>query len=90
VIFGLGESFKGGYYMGKLEFPDNFPWSPPAVRMITPNGKMIPNASQCLTISEHHPESWDPIWTNRSLIVGVISFILGDDWNGQCVKMSNK
>ena len=83
VIFGLDGPFKGGFYMGQLGFPDNFPWSPPYIKMLTPNGKMMPNVKQCLTISDHHPETWDPIWTNRSLVIGVISFLLSkDDWNG--------
>ena len=42
VIFGLGGEFKGGFYMGMLGFPDNFPWSPPYIKMLTPNGKMNP------------------------------------------------
>ena len=40
VVFGLGdEPYKGGYYMGKLTFPDNYPWKPPAIRLITESGR---------------------------------------------------
>lgn len=45
VIFGLEGPFTGGYYMGKLVFPDNYPWSPPKVMMISETGKFIVNAS---------------------------------------------
>uniref|UniRef100_A0A8R1I7M8 UBC core domain-containing protein n=1 Tax=Caenorhabditis japonica TaxID=281687 RepID=A0A8R1I7M8_CAEJA len=31
--------FAGGYYWGKVIFKENFPWSPPAITMITPNGR---------------------------------------------------
>ena len=83
-IFGLEKPFNG-FYLGRIDFPDDYPWKPPAIRLLTPTGKFVVNASQCLTISEHHPEGWDPIWTVSSLIVGVISFMLNpEDWNGQC------
>lgn len=87
VIFGLEGPFTNGYYMGKLIFPDNYPWSPPKVIMVSETGKFIVNASQCLSISEHHPESWDPTWTVRTLIIGVISFLLDEKAsNNECLK----
>lgn len=30
---------KGGYYHGKLVFPREFPFKPPSIYMITPNGR---------------------------------------------------
>ena len=50
--------------------------------MVTKNGKFEPNVSICLTISEHHPESWDPVWTVRALVVGFISFFISDESTG--------
>uniref|UniRef100_A0A5F9DVX4 UBC core domain-containing protein n=1 Tax=Oryctolagus cuniculus TaxID=9986 RepID=A0A5F9DVX4_RABIT len=31
--------YEGGYYRGKLIFPREFPFKPPSIYMITPNGR---------------------------------------------------
>ena len=64
--------------MGRINFPDTYPWKPPAIRAVTETGRFVTKASICLSISEHHPESWDPIWTVRAIIVGFISFMVSD------------
>ena len=36
IIFGFeDEPYKGGYYMGKLIFPSDYPWKPPSIWMVT-------------------------------------------------------
>uniref|UniRef100_A0A1I7X9A1 UBIQUITIN_CONJUGAT_2 domain-containing protein n=1 Tax=Heterorhabditis bacteriophora TaxID=37862 RepID=A0A1I7X9A1_HETBA len=35
-----GTHYEGGYYYGKLIFQPDFPWKPPAICMITPNGRL--------------------------------------------------
>ena len=64
--------------MGKLTFTDEYPWKPPRITMTTESGRFKVNEPICLSISEHHPESWDPTWTIRSIIIGLISFFLTD------------
>ncbi|CAD6192093.1 unnamed protein product [Caenorhabditis auriculariae] len=71
--------YQGGYYHGKLIFPVDFPWKPPAIIMITPNGRFHPNMRLCLSISDYHPESWNPGWTVTSILVGLHSFMNEDD-----------
>ena len=40
IIFGFeDEPFKGGYYMGKLVFPKEYPWKPPEIWMVTEQGR---------------------------------------------------
>mgnify|MGYP000241487986 CR=1 FL=1 len=65
--------------MGSLTFPFEYPWKPPTMKMITKTGRFYVNKSICLSITNYHPESWDPIWPVKSLIVALISFFVGND-----------
>ena len=77
IIFGLPDApYKGGYYMGKLKFPDEYPWKPPSIMLITESGRFAVNDRICLSISDYHPESWNPIWPVNSIIIGLISFFV--------------
>ena len=62
--------------MGKLMFPNDYPWKPPGIMMITESGRFKVNARICLSISDYHPESWNPVWPIRSIIVGLTSFFV--------------
>ena len=35
--------YTGGYYHGKLVFPPDYPFKPPRISMITPNGRFGTN-----------------------------------------------
>ena len=79
-MFGLqDERYEGGYYLGRINFPDGYPWAPPAIRCITDTGRYETGTSICLTISEHHPESWNPALTGRSIITALLSFTCDDE-----------
>ena len=52
---------------------------PPSVIMFTPSGRFEPNARICLTISDYHPESWNPVWKIESIMIGLISFMLSGE-----------
>lgn len=65
--------------MGKLIFPTDYPWKPPAIMMTSENGRFTTNARICLSISDYHPESWNPVWPVRSIIIGLISFFVTKD-----------
>jgi len=90
IIFGLADPpYKGGYYMGKLEFPNDYPWKPPAIKMITETGRFETNARICLSISDYHPESWNPVWPVRSIIIGLISFFVTKDHTVGAIDRTN-
>lgn len=79
VIVGSPDSpYDGGLYHGKLVFPREFPFRPPAIYMITPSGRFRTNARLCLSISDYHPESWNPVWTVGSILIGLQSFMMED------------
>ncbi|CAL4133737.1 unnamed protein product [Meganyctiphanes norvegica] len=70
--------YQGGFYHGRLLFPDNFPFAPPKIEMITPSGRFQTNEFICLSISNMHPESWNPCWTVGTLLCGLLSFMIGN------------
>ncbi|KAA0186306.1 Ubiquitin conjugating enzyme 6 [Fasciolopsis buskii] len=77
VIKGPSHSvYRGGYYHGKLIFPKEFPFGPPSILMITPNGRFACNTRLCLSISDFHPDSWNPAWSVSSILTGLLSFML--------------
>jgi ubiquitin-protein ligase len=53
-----GSPYEGGCYHGKLRFPPEYPFKPPAIYMLTPNGRFKPNTKLCLSMSDFHPETW--------------------------------
>ena len=71
--------WKGGFYMGKIIFPAEYPFKPPDVMIITESGKFVTNMSICLAISSHHPKTWNPSYGVRNIILGLITFWLSDE-----------
>ena len=79
VIQGPHDSpYEGGMYQGKLRFPDDYPFKPPSIFMLTPNGRFETDRRLCLSISDFHPETWIPTWSVATIINGVLSFMLED------------
>jgi len=85
IIFGLEhpKGCKGGFYIGKITCPDDYPQKAPRIDMFTENGRFCtyPNFDHgiCLSISHHHPESWNPVWKVNQIVIGLISFWLTDE-----------
>jgi len=74
-----GSPYEGGKYWGKLIFPKEYPLKPPGVMMLTPSGRFRPNRRLCLSMSDFHPESWNPMWSVATILTGLNSFMLGND-----------
>jgi hypothetical protein len=43
-----GTDFEGGVYHGRLVFPPTYPFKPPSIAMLTPNGRFAINTKLCL------------------------------------------
>jgi ubiquitin-conjugating enzyme E2 J2 len=71
-----GTPFAGGYYYGKIKFPPDYPFKPPGITMITPNGRFMTQKKICLSMSDFHPESWNPMWSVSSILTGLLSFMM--------------
>lgn len=77
VVKGPEDSpYEGGYYHGKLVFPREFPFKPPSIYMITPSGRFAVNTRLCLSISDFHPDTWNPAWSVSTILTGLLSFML--------------
>jgi len=71
-----GTPYQEGVYWGKLLFPREYPLKPPSVIMMTPSGRFQPNRRLCLSMSDFHPESWNPMWSVSTILTGLYSFML--------------
>lgn len=71
-------AYKGGYYIGIIEIPKDYPINPGNFYMLTPSGRFDTNKKICLTNSSYHKESWSPSWNLQTMVIGFVS-IFGDD-----------
>ena len=44
--------------------------------MSTPNGRFKTNTRLCLSISDYHPDTWNPAWSVATILTGLLSFML--------------
>jgi hypothetical protein len=64
VLEGAADSeYAGGVYHGRLVFPAQYPFKPPSISLYTPTGRFAINTKLCLSITDYHPESWNPMWS---------------------------
>ncbi|XP_075211737.1 ubiquitin-conjugating enzyme E2 J2-like [Lycorma delicatula] len=68
--------YEGGMYLGKLVFQREFPFRPPSIYMTTPNGRFKTNTRLCLSISDFHPDTWNPAWSVSTILTGLLSFMI--------------
>lgn len=57
--------------------------------MITPNGRFAPHKKICLSMSDFHPESWNPIWSVSSILTGLLSFMMDDGQTTGSIRTSD-
>ncbi|RYR12763.1 hypothetical protein Ahy_B04g070134 isoform A [Arachis hypogaea] len=67
--------FEGAVYHGRIQLPSEYPFKPPSFMLLTPNGRFETQTKICLSISNHHPEHWQPSWSVRTALVALIAFM---------------
>ncbi|CAK0780972.1 Ubiquitin-conjugating enzyme E2 34 [Coccomyxa viridis] len=67
--------YEGGVYHGKVVFSPQYPYKPPSILMLTPSGRFAIQQKLCLSISDFHPESWNPMWSVGTILTGLLSFM---------------
>ena len=70
-----GSDFEGGLYHGRILLPSDYPFKPPNIVFMNPNGRFEIGTKICLSISAHHEESWQPAWGIRTMLEAIISFL---------------
>lgn len=71
--------YEDGQFHGMLRFPLEYPFKPPSISIITPNGRFACNTRLCLSMSDYHPDSWNPAWSVATILTGLLSFMTGDE-----------
>ncbi|KAK4518311.1 uncharacterized protein ATC70_001663 [Mucor velutinosus] len=66
--------FEDGRYHGRIILPNEYPFKPPELIFLTPNGRFELNTKICLSITGFHPEFWQPAWGIRTVLLAVIGF----------------
>ncbi|KAJ3395589.1 Ubiquitin-conjugating enzyme E2 J1 [Lobulomyces angularis] len=66
--------FTNGRYHGRMIFPQDYPFKPPNIVLLTPNGRFEVGKKICLSITGYHPEYWRPAWGVSSALVALIGF----------------
>ncbi|KAG2197902.1 hypothetical protein INT46_003209 [Mucor plumbeus] len=66
--------FEEGRYHGRIILPNEYPFKPPELIFLTPNGRFELNTKICLSITGFHPEFWQPAWGIRTVLLAVIGF----------------
>ncbi|GJQ13706.1 hypothetical protein GpartN1_g5497.t1 [Galdieria partita] len=80
--------YEGGVYLGKLIFPKEFPYKPPAIYLCTPNGRLQTDTRLCLSMSDFHPETWNPLWSTAAVLNGLLSFMVSEETSMNTLKTS--
>ena len=84
--------YENGMYHGRLVFPPNFPFGPPKILFITPNGRFKLNERICFSLSDFHPEEWKPAYSATAVLSAVYDFMhettetIGSIETSDCVK----
>ena len=76
------DDYAGGYYLGKIELPKDYPKTPGFFYMLTPSGRFTTDSKICLTNSGYHLETWTAMWSIRLMMLGFFSIFCSDDTTG--------
>jgi len=75
----LETPYEGGIYLGRIVFPPEYPMRPPSIYMLTPSGRFQTSTKICMSMTDFHPESWNPMWSVATIIQGLQSFMANDE-----------
>ncbi|KAJ2492447.1 Ubiquitin-conjugating enzyme E2 6 [Coemansia sp. RSA 2050] len=81
--------YAGGEYHGKVKFPSDYPYKPPAIQMITPSGRFQTNTNICMSMSNFHPSTWNPAWSVSTILNGMLSFMVEEEVTTGGIRTSN-
>ncbi|KAJ3994883.1 UBC-like protein [Lentinula boryana] len=69
-----GTEFEGGLYHLRILLPAEYPFRPPSLMVLTPNGRFELNTKICISFTNYHEELWQPAWGVRTAILGIQGF----------------
>jgi ubiquitin-conjugating enzyme E2 J2 len=84
-----GSHYENGWYIGEINFPEDYPQKPPNFMMLTPNGRFTAGKKICMTNTGYHSDQWSPMWNMHAILMGFCSIMLEDVDSGiSHIKMS--
>ena len=60
--------------MCNKSYCSSYPYRPPNIMFLTPNGRFDINMDVCLSMTKYHKEEWQAAWTIRSMLEAIIAF----------------
>ncbi|KAF8590515.1 UBC-like protein [Ramaria rubella] len=69
-----GTEFEGGIYHFRIQLPSEYPFRPPSIMLLTPNGRFELNTKICISFTNYHEELWQPAWGVRTAIIALQGF----------------
>jgi len=69
-----GTEFEGGLYHFRIVLPAEYPFRPPSIILLTPNGRFECGTKICISFTNYHEELWQPAWGVRTAIVALQGF----------------
>lgn len=67
--------YSCGFYHGRIVFPADYPFSPPSISFLTPNGRWEVEKKICLSVTGYHPESWQPAWGSKCYYIILMLYL---------------
>eukprot|EP00744_Colponema_vietnamica_P006981 GILI01010079.1.p1 GENE.GILI01010079.1~~GILI01010079.1.p1 ORF type:complete len:482 (+),score=67.27 GILI01010079.1:200-1447(+) len=74
--------YSNGLYHGRVLIPAEYPFAPPDVVLLTPNGRFETSKKVCLSVSSYHPEHWKATWGIGTILHSLRNFMLTPGTNG--------
>ena len=71
--------YQGGVYYGHLIFPKEYPFKPPSVKFMVPQGRFHVGKEICMSNTNFHAESHSPFWGPRLFLLGLLSFLTSEE-----------
>ena len=73
-----GTVYENGAWFLNIRIPLDYPFKPPSIFMCTPSGRFATGTRLCLSMSDFHPETWNPGWSVATVAKGLLSFMCED------------
>ena len=81
-IKNLSDEYKGGEYLLKITFPEEYPFKAPDYQMMTPSGRFDINSKLCFSNTGFHGETWSAMWGIDQILMGLVSYFYERNSNG--------
>ena len=70
----LSDEYKGGEYLLKIKFPEEYPFKAPDYEVLTPSGRFEINSKLCFSNTGFHGETWSAMWGIDQILMGLVSY----------------